>query len=53
MQSESNHDVQNEAKPQQIVPCDVLMDWVFEKYLSVFKVENVAEIEAVFGKHFA
>ena len=41
-----NDDIQNEAKPQQVVPCNEIGDW--EKRHSIFKVENVAELDEVF-----
>ena len=40
---------QNETKPQQVVPCDAIGGWVFEKRHFIFKVENVAEIDEVFS----
>ena len=47
-----NDDIQNETKHQQIIPCEVTGDWVFEKRHSIFKVDNVQDIEAAFEQYF-
>ena len=47
------NDIQDEKKPEQVVPCNVISDWVFKKCQSTFKVENAAEIDEVFSQYFA
>ena len=42
-----------ETKTQQVVPCHVTGDWVFEKRHFIFKVENAAEIDEVFCQYSA
>lgn len=42
-----------ETKFQQVVPYDVIGDWVFEKRRFISKVENVIEMAEVFSQYFA
>ena len=45
-------DIQNETSHQQIVPCPVIGESVFNKRSTLFKVENVVDIQLSFEEHF-